>query len=310
VAAPAGAAAPAAGPTTPNPLAGIAVGTVASTMNGFSSMAIKRVGVSATPGKTKHFQTLVLSDHLMLCDCPGLVFPNFSASKSELICAGVLSIDTMRGDAVSPVAVIARRVPAAILEGVYGIRFPAPSALGLLDVASTTKAGYVSAVTLLETHARARGFMTDHDRPDVSRSARLLLKQYVSGRVLFAHAPPPAAADEGQAGIGPDVHARKGMLVRAREEAAAAAAAAPDADGAGNGDGADLTAGGDDDLESVMSAAVSSSAMGAGAPARVARGSATTGEAVASAARVQRGKKHPHKSFTRVERSYYPDPQG
>lgn len=36
-----------------------------------------RVRVGATPGKTKHFQTLVLSDTLMLCDCPGLVFPSF-----------------------------------------------------------------------------------------------------------------------------------------------------------------------------------------------------------------------------------------
>lgn len=36
-----------------------------------------RVSVGATPGKTKHFQTLVLSKTLMLCDCPGLVFPSF-----------------------------------------------------------------------------------------------------------------------------------------------------------------------------------------------------------------------------------------
>lgn len=36
-----------------------------------------RVSVGATPGKTKHFQTLVLSHSLMLCDCPGLVFPSF-----------------------------------------------------------------------------------------------------------------------------------------------------------------------------------------------------------------------------------------
>lgn len=36
-----------------------------------------RVSVGATPGKTKHFQTLVLSNSLMLCDCPGLVFPSF-----------------------------------------------------------------------------------------------------------------------------------------------------------------------------------------------------------------------------------------
>lgn len=36
-----------------------------------------RVSVGATPGKTKHFQTLLLSNSLMLCDCPGLVFPSF-----------------------------------------------------------------------------------------------------------------------------------------------------------------------------------------------------------------------------------------
>lgn len=36
-----------------------------------------RVSVGATPGKTKHFQTLVLSSSFMLCDCPGLVFPSF-----------------------------------------------------------------------------------------------------------------------------------------------------------------------------------------------------------------------------------------
>ena len=34
-------------------------------------LGVVRVAVSATPGKTKHFQTLVVSDSLLLCDCPG-----------------------------------------------------------------------------------------------------------------------------------------------------------------------------------------------------------------------------------------------
>lgn len=41
----------------------------------------KKVSVSATPGKTKHFQTLYVDETLMLCDCPGLVFPSFVATK-------------------------------------------------------------------------------------------------------------------------------------------------------------------------------------------------------------------------------------
>ena len=38
----------------------------------------KKVNVSSTPGKTKHFQTLILPDErrVMLCDCPGLVCLN------------------------------------------------------------------------------------------------------------------------------------------------------------------------------------------------------------------------------------------
>ena len=36
-----------------------------------SSHNVVRVGVSSTPGKTKHFQTIDVTENLMLCDCPG-----------------------------------------------------------------------------------------------------------------------------------------------------------------------------------------------------------------------------------------------
>ena len=42
----------------------------------------KKVGVASMPGKTKHFQTLKLTDEVTLCDCPGLVFPKIHASKA------------------------------------------------------------------------------------------------------------------------------------------------------------------------------------------------------------------------------------
>lgn len=50
----------------------------------------KKTAVAATPGKTKHFQTLFVSDDLLLCDCPGLVFPKLAASKADMVAAGVL----------------------------------------------------------------------------------------------------------------------------------------------------------------------------------------------------------------------------
>lgn len=50
----------------------------------------KKTAVAPTPGKTKHFQTLNITDNLTLCDCPGLVLPRYAQSKSEMVAAGVL----------------------------------------------------------------------------------------------------------------------------------------------------------------------------------------------------------------------------
>ena len=52
-----------------------------STINAL--IGAKKVSVSATPGKTKHFQTIHLSEKVVLCDCPGLVFPNFTTTKQS-----------------------------------------------------------------------------------------------------------------------------------------------------------------------------------------------------------------------------------
>lgn len=271
--------------------------------SGTTALASKRVAVSATPGKTKHFQTLVLSDRVMLCDCPGLVFPNFSASKSELICAGVLSIDQMRGDALSPMSLVARRIPASIFEGVYGIQLDTTSTPGLLETEDNVKAGHVSATMLLETHARARGFMSDHDKADLFRSARFLLKEYVSGRISFAHGPPPGGEDEGEAGVGPEVFAKKGKLMYVHQLQSEAA----------------------DDTTSRIDGAVGAPARASKSPSAESRperqkGTGTTAiEGIAPLgkaprtdgdpfpyARMRRGKKNAPQVFTRVERSYYP----
>lgn len=90
-----------------------------STIN--SLLGAKKVSVSSTPGKTKHFQTLVLSDAITLCDCPGLVFPQFANTQADMVVDGVLPIDQMR-EYSAPVDLLCRRIPRDILEGTYGIR--------------------------------------------------------------------------------------------------------------------------------------------------------------------------------------------
>ena len=83
----------------------------------------KKVSVSSTPGKTKHFQTIQLSNQVTLCDCPGLVFPQFATTSADLILDGVLPIDQKR-EYTAPADLLALRIPKDILEGTYGFRIP------------------------------------------------------------------------------------------------------------------------------------------------------------------------------------------
>jgi large subunit GTPase 1 len=52
------------------------------------------------------------------------VFPSFANSKAEMMCCGVLPIDTMK-DYISPVSLIVHRVPKKVLEAHYRIILPA-----------------------------------------------------------------------------------------------------------------------------------------------------------------------------------------
>ncbi|OCK89704.1 P-loop containing nucleoside triphosphate hydrolase protein [Cenococcum geophilum 1.58] len=152
-----------------------------STINAL--IGAKKVSVSATPGKTKHFQTIHLSDSVILCDCPGLVFPNFATTKAELVCSGVLPIDQLR-EFTGPAELVAQRIPQAFLEAIYGVKISTRP----LEEGGT---GVPTAEEVLRAYATARGFhTTGQGQPDESRAARHVLKDYVKGKLLFCHPPP------------------------------------------------------------------------------------------------------------------------
>lgn len=152
-----------------------------STINAL--IGAKKVSVSSTPGKTKHFQTIHLSDDVILCDCPGLVFPNFATTKAELVCNGILPIDQLR-EFTGPAALVAQRIPQSFIEALYGVQIHKRP----LEEGGT---GIPSAEEILTAYAIARGFAkTGQGQPDESRAARYILKDYVSGKLLFCHPPP------------------------------------------------------------------------------------------------------------------------
>lgn len=151
-----------------------------STINAL--LADKKVSVSATPGKTKHFQTLYLRKDIILCDCPGLVMPSFVSTKAEMILNGILPIDQMR-DHVSPTAFLASLIPREVIESEYGIMIPRP-----LEGEDPNRPP--THEEILNAYAYCRGFMTQNGQPDNPRASRYILKDFVNGRLLYCVAPP------------------------------------------------------------------------------------------------------------------------
>ncbi|XP_075078000.1 GTPase LSG1-2 [Nicotiana tabacum] len=151
----------------------------------------KRAGVTSTPGKTKHFQTLVISPKLTLCDCPGLVFPSFTSSRYEMIACGVLPIDRMT-EHREAVQVVANRVPRKIIEDVYNISLPKPKPY-------ESQSRPPTAAELLRTYCASRGYVAASGLPDETRAARQMLKDYVDGKLPHFETPPGVSEDEGSA---------------------------------------------------------------------------------------------------------------
>ncbi|KAJ3312076.1 hypothetical protein HDU76_002979 [Blyttiomyces sp. JEL0837] len=153
-----------------------------STLNAL--VGAKKVTVSATPGKTKHFQTIHLDDSTILCDCPGLVFPSFATTKAEMVVNGVLPIDQLR-EHTAPATLVAKRIPRHALQRIYGIRIRTFDIEGNFDPNVA-----VTGEDLCQAYAVARGFKkAGQGNPDEARAARIILKDYVSGKLLFCHPP-------------------------------------------------------------------------------------------------------------------------
>ncbi|KHN17987.1 GTPase LSG1-2-like [Glycine soja] len=142
----------------------------------------KRTGVTSTPGKTKHFQTLIISDQLTLCDCPGLVFPSFSSSRYKMIACGVLPIDRMTKHREA-VQVVADKVPRHVIEEIYKISLPKPKPY-------EPQSRPPLASELLRAYCASRGYVTASGLPDETKAARQILKDYIDGKLPHHEMPP------------------------------------------------------------------------------------------------------------------------
>jgi large subunit GTPase 1 len=187
---------------------------------------VVRVAVAAQPGKTKHFQTLLLPerDDVLLCDCPGLVFPSFVSNTADLIAAGVYPIAQMR-DHSTVMGLVCQRIPRQVLNARYGIQIPLPGPDRILAFEQQRKQQQQQQQKqqqqqqnhqLLERNNSAHLLAASESLPpptgdeflntycaarsiaDVPRAARLIIKDYAAGKLLYCHAPPTLPAEQVQ----------------------------------------------------------------------------------------------------------------
>lgn len=145
-------------------------------------MGRKVVSVSKTPGHTKHFQTIFLTNTVRLCDCPGLVFPT-STPRPFQVLMGSYPISQLRVPMAS-VKYLAERVD---LMKLLNLKHPQGSSESVW-----------STVDICEAWAIKRGFLTAKAaRPDSNRAANSILRMALEGQISMFTLPPRFCEKEG-----------------------------------------------------------------------------------------------------------------
>ncbi|GFU08503.1 guanine nucleotide-binding protein-like 1 [Nephila pilipes] len=141
----------------------------------------KVVSVSRTPGHTKHFQTIMLTKNVRLCDCPGLVFPSLVPKPIQVL-MGCYPISQLR-EPYSAITYLGQRVQ---LPQILKIRHPE------LEYCESEEEINWSAYDICEAWAIKRGFRSARSsRPDVYRAANNILRMALDGHsICLAFYPP------------------------------------------------------------------------------------------------------------------------
>ncbi|CAM9717485.1 unnamed protein product [Ectocarpus fasciculatus] len=141
----------------------------------------KAVGVSATPGFTKSMQEIHLDKTVKLLDCPGIVFDDSDAGATLL--RNCVDAEAMTDPTPAVAAVLKRCAPEQLMQ-VYSIpRFDPDDAFAFLSLV-----------------ARKIGKLKKGGVPDRVQAAKVVLRDWNTGRVPFFTLPPEDDNGGGAAG--------------------------------------------------------------------------------------------------------------
>jgi len=127
--------------------------------------------VAPIPGETKVWQYITLMKRIYLIDCPGVVPPSSTDTPQDILLRGVVRVENVENPEQYIPAVLAKTKPQHI-ERTYQIK------------------GYNGHIEFLELLARKGGRLLHGGEPDVDGVAKMVLNDFLRGKIPWFTPPP------------------------------------------------------------------------------------------------------------------------
>ncbi|KAJ6604964.1 hypothetical protein B0H10DRAFT_2077428 [Mycena sp. CBHHK59/15] len=140
--------------------------------------------VAPVPGETKVWQYITLTRRIYLIDCPGIVPTSAHDSETSTVLKGVVRVEALPTPS-DHIPTLMERVKPIYLSRTYGVPLPDADAEG----------GVWAPEVFLDKLARMKGRLLKHGEPDLDAVAKIVLSDWVRGRIPF-FVPPPERSEE------------------------------------------------------------------------------------------------------------------
>ena len=133
--------------------------------------------VAPIPGETKIWQYITLMKRIYLIDCPGVVPPSNNDSEEDILLRGVVRVENVENPEQYITAVLRKTKPQHI-ERTYDV------------------VNYNTATEFLELLARKGGRLLKGGEADVDGVAKMVLNDFLRGKIPWFTPPPKVNGDE------------------------------------------------------------------------------------------------------------------
>ncbi|KAK6581163.1 hypothetical protein PZA11_006651 [Diplocarpon coronariae] len=138
--------------------------------------------VAPIPGETKVWQYITLMKRIYLIDCPGVVPPSSTDTPQDILLRGVVRVENVENPEQYIPAVLSKTKPQHI-ERTYQLK------------------GYNGHIEFLELLARKGGRLLHGGEPDVDGVAKMVLNDFLRGKIPWFTPPPLLEGGEAEKGI-------------------------------------------------------------------------------------------------------------